>query len=207
MLNLLFSNYKEKIYKKRYGKLKIIEIILTIILIISGGSLIFSLTIKTKLLELISSIVFFTTFVIIVVYTNKRDKMRLESYIEFKKDLLDDLKKMLDKDFGLLSAAGLNLIIKNCNDEIESIYRNIDCLSLKNYLTTVIYPIVIVSLGSILSKTSFKLTIELSAVIIYGILWLTYIWMVCTALYKLFISDMNVYKSLKSDIEVLLVKI
>ena len=207
MLSLLFSNYKEKIYKKRYGKLKKIEIILIVLLIISGGSLILSLTINHKLLELVSSIALFTTFVIIIVYTNKRDKMQLESYIEFKKDLLDDLKKMLDKDFDLLSAAGLNLIIKNCNDEIESINRNIDRFSLKNYVTTVIYPIVIVSLGSILSKTSFKLTIELSAVIIYGILWLTYIWMVCMSLYKLFISDINVYKSLKSDIEILLVKI
>lgn len=207
MISLLFSNYKEKIYKKRYGKLKKIEIILIVLLIISGGSLILSLTINHKLLELVSSIALFTTFVIIIVYTNKRDKIRLESYIEFKKDLLDDLTKMLDKDFDLLSAAGLNLIIKNCNDEIESINRNIDRFSLKNYVTTVIYPIVIVSLGSILSKTSFKLTIELSAVIIYGILWLTYIWMVCMSLYKLFISDINVYKSLKSDIEILLVKI
>ena len=74
MLSLLFSNYKEKIYKKRYGKLKKIEIILIVLLIISGGSLILSLTINHKLLELVSSIALFTTFVIIIVYTNKRDK-------------------------------------------------------------------------------------------------------------------------------------
>lgn len=206
MFDLLVNNYKNDYYNKRNRKLKAVEILMIVLLIASGGSLLLSSILELKTLETLSLILILFVLLVVIIYTNIRDKKLLESDVEIKKQRLSSFRKLLNDTYGLYSITGLKLIIKNCNNETKKIRKLFRSFSLKNYVTTIIYPIVLTGLGAVVAKISFEQTIKLSAMILYCIFLFTFIWIVCISMFKLIFSRGNLYDSLKADAEFLLVE-
>ncbi len=207
MFDLLVSNYKKDFYNKRNRKLKTVEILMIVLLIASGGISLLSLILKQKIVETVSLIFLLAVVLVIIIYTNIREKKLLESDVEIKKQRLCSFKNLLDDTYGLYSIPGLKLIIKNCNNETKRIRKIFRSFSLKNYVTTIIYPVVLTSLGAVVAKISFEETVKLSAMILYCIFLFTYIWIVCISMFKLIFSRANLYDSLEADAEFLLVEL
>lgn len=206
MFDLLVSNYKKNFYNKRNRKLKTVEILMIVLLIASGGISLLSLILKQKIVETVSLIFLLVILLVIIIYTDIREKKLLESDVEIKKQRLCSFKNLLNDKYGLYSIPGLKLIIRNCNNETKKIRKLFRSFSLKNYVTTIIYPVVLTSLGAVVAKISFDETLKLSAIILYCIFLFTYIWIVCISMFKLIFSRANLYDSLKADTEVLLVE-
>lgn len=207
MFDLLVSSYKKDFYNKRNRKLRTIEVLMIVILIASGGISLLSLILKQKIVETVSLIILLVILLVIIIYTDIREKKLLESDVKIKKQRLCSFKNLLNDKYGLYSIPGLKLIIKNCDNETKKIRKFFRSLSLKNYVTTIIYPIVLTGLGAVVAKISFEETVKLSAMILYCILLLTYIWIVCISMFKLIFSRANLYDSLKADAEFLLVEL
>lgn len=207
MFDLLVSNYKKDYYNKRNRKLKAVEILMIVLLIASGGIAMVSIIFDQKVLGIISSTALLVILVVIMIYTNKRDKKLLESDVDIKKQRLCSFKKLLNDTYGLYSIPGLKLIITNCNNETKRIGKIFRSFSLKNYVTKIIYPVALTSLGAVVAKISFEETVKLSAMILYCIFLFTYIWIVCISMFKLIFGKANLYDSLKADAEFLLVEL
>lgn len=206
MFDLLVNNYKNDYYNKRNRKLKAVEILMIVLLIASGGISLLSLILKQKIVETVSLFFFLAVLLAIIIYTNIRDKKLLESDVKIKKQRLSNFKKLLNKTYDLYSIPGLKMIIKNCDNETKRIRKIFRSFSLKNYATTIIYPVALTGLGAVVAKISFEDTIKLSAIILYCIFLFTYIWIVCISMFKLIFSRANLYDSLKADAEFLLVE-
>ena len=207
MFDLLVSNYKKDYYNKRNRKLKAVEILMIVLLIASGGIAMVSIIFDQKVLGIISSTSLLVILVVIIIYTNIRDKKLLESDVEIKKQRLSSFKKLLNETYDLYSIPGLKLIIKNCDNETKKIRKLFRSFSLKNYVTTIIYPVALTGLGAVVAKISFEETIKLSSIILYCIFMITFIWSVCVSMLKIIISRAELYDSLKADAEYLMVEL
>ncbi|MBP3792596.1 MAG: hypothetical protein ILA24_00995 [Ruminococcus sp.] len=84
MFDLLVSNYKNDYYNKRNRKLKAAEILMIVLLIASGGSLLLSSILELKTLETLSLILILFVLLVVIIYTNIRDKKLLESDVDIK---------------------------------------------------------------------------------------------------------------------------
>ena len=111
MFDLLVSNYKNDYYNKRNRKLKAVEILMIVLLIASGGSLLLSSILELKTLETLSLILILFVLLVVIIYTNIRDKKLFESDVEIKKQRLSSFRKLLNDTYGLYSITGLKLII------------------------------------------------------------------------------------------------
>lgn len=80
-------------------------------MIASGGISLLSLILELKNLETLSLILILFVLLVVIIYTNIRDKMLLESDVDIKKQRLCSFKKLLNDTYGLYSILGLKLII------------------------------------------------------------------------------------------------
>ncbi|PHV69246.1 hypothetical protein CS063_16800 [Sporanaerobium hydrogeniformans] len=198
MFYYFFQQYKNEIYLANRKKLKINEILMIVVLIVSTIVLsIFAMLQRFNIITIISLLILIIDFTYMVIYVKKTENQRVaEKVLNYKNTKISPLIELLNSDtYNLYTVEGLDWLIEYCSTETNK-------TAFKISIQGIVLPFITLAYGVILNNLNLTEIVVISITFICILLTVIMLGkMVQPIVDDIVYPDKTKYSCLKSQLE------